>query len=160
MKQRVACALIGLLFLGGTSSPGFAMSGFGMSSSLIGFWSTGANQAVTQIYGCGDNQLCGELAGFPMDHPSDPMPKTWDDRPQCHFVFIRYLSDDGDSWQGTIVNPQSGHSYGAEVQLVPPNQLKLRGFLLVPALGATRIWTRYAGPPPPDDCRMPAGSLN
>jgi uncharacterized protein (DUF2147 family) len=155
MKQRVTRALAGFFILAGLSSPGFAAP-----LSVIGYWSTGRNEAVTQIYSCGDNLLCGELVGFPMDHASNPMPKTWDDQPQCHFVFIRYLRDEGDFWKGTIINPRSGNDYGADVQLAPPNQLKLRGYLLMEAFGATRFWTRYGGPPPPADCRMLPGSLN
>jgi uncharacterized protein (DUF2147 family) len=155
MKQRVMRAIAGFLILAGLSSPSFADS-----PSLIGYWDTGKNQAVTQIYSCGNDLLCGELVGFPMDHASDAMPRTWDHHPQCHFVFIRYLRDDGDAWKGTIINPRSGNSYGAAVQLVSPNLLKVRGFVLLQALGATRYWTRYQGPPPPADCRMAANALS
>lgn len=154
MKQRVTRALASLLLFAGISSPGFAAP-----ADLTGYWSTGTNQAVTQIYSCGDDQLCGELVGFPMDHASDPMPLTWNHQPQCHFVFIRYLREHGDSWKGTIINPRNGNSYGADVRLVSPNQLRLRGYVLFEMLGATRFWNRYAGPPPPADCRMAANSL-
>ena len=61
MKQRVTRALAGFIILIGMSSAGFAAP-----SNLIGYWATGKNQAVTQIYGCGDGLLCGELVGFPM----------------------------------------------------------------------------------------------
>ena len=154
MKQCVTDALLGLLFLISTSLPGFAAP-----PSLIGYWSTGTNQAVTQIYSCGDNLLCGELVGFPMDHASDPMPTTWDHQPQCHFVLIRYLRKQQDSWEGTIINPRSGNGYGADVRLVSPDQLRLRGYVFLQILGASRFWTRYDGPPPPADCRMAPHSL-
>ncbi len=155
MKQRVFGALTVVLFLAGRALPGFAAS-----PGLIGYWETGKNQSVTQIYSCGADLLCGELVGFPMDHASDAMPQTWDHQPQCHFVFIRYLHVQGDAWQGTIINPHTGRSYGAEVSQVAPDELKLRGFVLLPLLGATRLWSRYAGPPPPADCRMAPGSLD
>jgi len=155
MQQRVMRALASLLVFAGLSAPAFADP-----PNLIGYWSTGRNQAVTQIYSCGADLLCGELVGFPMDHASDPMPETWDHQPQCHFVFIRYLKDEGDSWKGTIINPRSGNNYGVAIQLVSPDQLKLRGFVLLQLLGATRFWTRYDGPPPPEDCRMPPHSLD
>jgi uncharacterized protein (DUF2147 family) len=154
MQQRFTRALTGLLIFAGISSPSFAAP-----PTLIGYWATGKNQAVMQIYSCGDNLLCGELVGFPMDHASDAMPTTWNHQPQCHFVFIRYLRDHGGSWKGTIINPRSGNNYGTEVRLVSPNQLRLRGYVLLQMLGATRFWTRYDGPPPPADCRMAAHSL-
>jgi uncharacterized protein (DUF2147 family) len=154
MKQRLMRALAALLLLAGISSPAFAAP-----PNLTGYWDTGTNQAVTQIYPCGDNLLCGELVGFPMDHPTDPMPETWNHQPQCHFVFIRYLQNAGDSWNGTIINPRSGNNYGVAVQLASPDQLKLRGYILFQMLGATRLWNRYNGPPPPADCRMAPHSL-
>ena len=155
MKQRVTRALASSIILIGMSSAGFAAP-----SNLIGYWATGKNQAVTQIYGCGDGLLCGELVGFPMDHASDEMPRTWNHQPQCHFVFIRYLRAHGDSWRGTIINPRSGNNYGVDIRVSAPNLLRLRGYVLLQMLGATRFWTRYNGPPPPADCRMAADSLS
>lgn len=154
VPRFVACAFAALLMVMSLSPPGFAAP-----HDLTGYWTTGKNQAVTQIYSCGADLLCGELVGFPMDHASDAMPQTWDHQPQCHFVFIRYLQDDGDDWKGSIINPRSGNNYGVEVGLVSPNQLRLRGYVLFSVFGATRFWSRYDGPPPPADCRMPAGSL-
>ncbi len=40
-----------------------------------------------------------------------------------------------------------------------PDRLRLRGYFLLPMLGATRFWTRYDGPPPPADCRMDPHAL-
>jgi hypothetical protein len=77
MQPRVTRALTSLLISAGISSPNFAAP-----PNLIGYWATGKNQAVTQIYSCGNNLLCGELVGFPMDHASDAMPKTWNHQPQ------------------------------------------------------------------------------
>jgi len=154
MKQGVMRALVGFVFLVGISRPCFAVP-----PSLTGYWVTGKNEAVTQIYSCGVNLLCGEFVGFPMDHASDAMPETWNNQAQCHFVFIRDLRDEGDTWKGTIINPQSGNNYSAAVKLVSPNQLKLRGYLLLQIFGASRLWSRYQGPPPPADCRMSPHSL-
>jgi uncharacterized protein (DUF2147 family) len=124
-----------------------------------GYWVTGKNQGVVQIYRCGADTLCGALVGFPMDDPSQPLPQTWDHRPQCRFVFIRDLHPRVHSWLGRIINPQSGQAYGAKVRLMSQNQMRLRGYFLLPILGATRFWSRYTGPTPPEDCRMPPHSL-
>ncbi len=155
MKHR-STSIIASLFILACSS----LASSAAPPDLIGDWATGKNQAVTQIYRCGDDLLCGELVGFPMDHATDAMPETWNHQPQCHFVFIRFLSHQGESWKGTIINPRNGNTYGADLRLVSQNQLKLRGYVLLQLLGATRFWTRYDGPPPPADCRMPANSLN
>lgn len=125
-----------------------------------GYWVTGKGQGVVQIYHCGANTLCGALVGFQIDHPSDPTPQTWDHQSQCRFVFIRDLHPRTRAWMGSIINPQSGHRYSAKVRLLSADQLRLRGYFLLPMLGATRFWSRYTGPTPPADCRMPAHSLD
>ena len=125
-----------------------------------GYWVTGKGQGVVQIYSCGEKLLCGALVGFQIDNPKEPTPQTWDHRSQCRFVFIINLHPRTRAWMGSIINPQSGHSYGAKVRLMSPNELRLRGYFLLPMLGATRFWTRYTGPTPPADCRMPPHSLD
>jgi uncharacterized protein (DUF2147 family) len=124
-----------------------------------GYWVTGKDEAVVQIYRCGPNTLCGALVGFPIDDPGKPMPETWNHEPQCRFVFIRDLHPRTRAWFGKIINPQSGHTYGAKVRLMSQDQVRLRGYFLLPMLGATRFWSRYTGPTPPADCRLPAHSL-
>ncbi len=125
----------------------------------IGYWITGKDQAVVQIYSCREDVLCGALVGFPMDHANDPMPKTWNHQSQCRFVFVRNLRPRGHSWVGTIIDPRNGQSYSVEARITAPDQLRLRGYVLLEMLGSTRFWTRYNGPPPPADCRMPPHSL-
>jgi uncharacterized protein (DUF2147 family) len=119
-----------------------------------GFWSTGPKQAVVQIYDCGSGHLCGALVGFALDGPADPTPHLWNGASQCRFVFISGLRPRTRAWFGGITDPRSGHHYSAKVRLMSPNRLRLRGYFLLPMLGATRFWTRYEGPPPPPDCRM------
>ncbi len=119
-----------------------------------GLWSTGPNQAVVQIYDCGTHNLCGALVGFALDGPADPTPHIWNGTSQCRFVFIRGLRPRTRAWFGGIIDPQNGHHYSAKIRLMSPDRLRLRGYFLLPMLGATRFWTRYEGPPPPADCRM------
>jgi uncharacterized protein (DUF2147 family) len=124
-----------------------------------GFWVTGPNQGLVQIYACGPNTLCGALVGFPMDHSTDKTPETWSGLSQCRYVFIRDLHPGTNTWGGRITDPQSGRSYDVKLRLISPSELWLRGYLILPMLGSTRHWMRYEGPPPPADCRMPAHSL-
>jgi uncharacterized protein (DUF2147 family) len=123
-----------------------------------GYWSTGPDQAVVQIYSCGPDTLCGALVGFALT-PTDPTPQTWNHRSQCRFVFITNLHPRTRAWFGGIIDPQNGHHFGAKVRLMAPNRLRLRGYFLLPMLGSTRFWSRYEGPTPPADCRMGPHSL-
>ena len=154
MHKRFTLGL-GLLALAALARPAAAAP-----PDPTGLWSTGKDQAVVQIYHCGTNTLCGALVGFPIDHPGDALPQTWNHKSQCRFVFIRDLHPRTRAWMGSIINPQSGHQYSAKIRLISQNQLRLRGYFLLPVLGATRFWSRYEGPPPPADCRMPAHSLD
>ncbi|MCB8880300.1 DUF2147 domain-containing protein [Acidisoma cellulosilytica] len=124
-----------------------------------GYWVTGKGEGVVQIYPCGGDARCGALVGFQIDHPQDPTPQTWDHHSQCRFVFIVNLHPRTRAWMGSIIDPKSGHHYSAKVRVMSANQLRLRGYFLLPMLGATRFWTRYTGPTPPADCRMPPNSL-
>lgn len=150
---------ISLISLGLLAFTALARPAVAAPPDPTGLWVTGKDEAVVQIYSCGENTLCGALVGFPIDHPGDALPQTWDHRSQCRFVFIRGLHPRTRAWMGSIINPQSGHSYSAKVRLMDHDNLRLRGYFLLPMLGATRFWTRYQGPTPPADCRMPAHSL-
>jgi uncharacterized protein (DUF2147 family) len=48
-----------------------------------------------------------------------------------------------DVWEkGTIYNPENGKTYKCKMTLVAPNRLEVRGYVGIPLLGATSIWTR------------------
>jgi uncharacterized protein (DUF2147 family) len=147
--RALGVAIFGLLAMGlGTGEARAA------PRDLTGFWSTGPHQAVVQIYACGPRTLCGALVGFALDGPADPTPQTWNHLSQCRFTFITGLHPRTRAWFGHITDPQNGHRFSAKVRLMAPDRLRLRGYVLLPMLGATRFWTRYQGPPPPADCRM------
>ncbi len=53
---------------------------------------------------------------------------------------------------GTIMDPRNGSVYSAQMELSPDGQkLSVRGFLGLPMLGETQVWTRL-----PDDSIAPA----
>jgi uncharacterized protein (DUF2147 family) len=145
----------------------FSLVALGLGASVAeaappdpsGFWSTGPHQAVVQIYDCGSHNLCGALVGFALDGPADQTPQTWSGASQCRFVFISGLRPRTRAWFGSITDPQNGHHYSAKIRLMSPGRLRLRGYFLLPMLGATRFWTRYEGPPPPADCRLDPHAL-
>jgi uncharacterized protein (DUF2147 family) len=139
-------------------APGKARADQPRTPNAIGYWALEQNQGVVQIYSCGWQILCGALVGFEFDHPTDPMPTTWNHRSQCDFVFITGLQPHGNAWVGRIMNPKSGHSYDARVFLAAPGILKLRGYFLIQSLGRTQTWTRFPGIPPAG-CRMAPGDF-
>lgn len=48
-----------------------------------------------------------------------------------------------ENWDsGTIYNPGNGKTYKCKLSFSKPNQLKVRGYIGVPALGQTEYWTK------------------
>jgi len=44
--------------------------------------------------------------------------------------------------EGTIYNPGDGRTYRANVRLLPDGRLRLRGYVGIPLIGKTEIWSR------------------
>jgi uncharacterized protein (DUF2147 family) len=122
--------------------------------SPVGRWLTENGNGVIEIAPCG-SALCGRIAGIEVDHPDDPMPHDWRGRSQCGLAIITGAVWSGDGWRGDIIDPRDGASYHATLKVDAAGQLRLRGYVLVPLLGSTQVWTRY-DEPLPSDCRLPA----
>lgn len=55
---------------------------------------------------------------------------------------------------GTVHNPEDGHTYRARLTLDNPDRLVLRGYVWVPLLGRSTVWTRYKPEEPRADERQ------
>jgi len=66
------------------------------------------------------------------------------DRPLIGLSLFAGFEYDGDGrWKGgTIYDPNSGKTYRCIVTIVDSDTLKVRGYVGVPLLGRTEIWTR------------------
>ena len=114
--------------------------------SPIGLWLTQNQGGVIRIDRC-DEALCGKIAGIVFDHPDDAMPLDSRGQPQCGLTIIEHTTSDVQGvWSGRITDPRDGSTYDAQIRLAGHDRLLLRGYLVVPLLGQTQIWTRYAGP--------------
>jgi uncharacterized protein (DUF2147 family) len=107
-----------------------------------------------RIAPCGE-ALCAEIAGTILDNRDDPDPKDYQDRTQCHLRIVADARPHGepDVWQGHILDPRDGSTYGVKLWLLPSGDLALRGYLGISLFGQTQTWTRYPGTVPPD-CRL------
>jgi len=127
--------------------------------SPIGVWLTQDHGGVIAISACGD-RLCARIVGVVLDHPSDPIPVDSRGMSQCGLALISdaRLARPG-LWKGHILDPRNGDVFSVELNLDAHGRLALRGYLGVPLLGRTEIWTRFTGAVP-SDCRMTAGRRN
>jgi uncharacterized protein (DUF2147 family) len=125
---------------------------------LAGLWLTQDHDGVIGVEPCGE-RLCARIVGFFLDHPTDPTPVDYRGVSQCHLPLISDAEQiEPNLWKGHIIDPRNGSVYRAEMSLNPDGNLALRGYLGIPLLGQTQIWTRYAGTVS-EDCRLtqPAG---
>jgi uncharacterized protein (DUF2147 family) len=112
--------------------------------SPLGTWFTANGHGVVAIDRCGD-ALCGRIVGIERK-PAEPMPTDVDGRPQCGLTIITNERPQVDgTWLGQVTDPRDGGVYQAKLWLDAQGNLRLRGFIGIPALGATQTWHRFNG---------------
>ena len=110
----------------------------------VGNWSTANGHGVIAIAQCGD-ALCGRIVGIDR-RPGDPMPTDVSGRSQCGLTIItNERPDAGDTWLGEVTDPRDGGTYQAKLWLDEAGNLRLRGFIGIPLLGATQVWHPFTG---------------
>jgi uncharacterized protein (DUF2147 family) len=133
-----------------------AMTGGALAQDggIAGRWLTEDGKGVIAIEPCGSS-LCGKIdwmkppatakpEDVPRDkHNHDPARRQ---QPICGLRIIYGFHPDGDnsrSWlAGNIYDPESGETYHANITLEDRNHLRLRGYIGIPLLGESQIWTR------------------
>lgn len=148
--MRLACLAapaLGVLFLG---SPCRAAG----QDAPVGRWLTQDGKAVIAIEPCGAS-LCGRIVGIARDKPTDPIPTDNLGRSQCGLVIIRdAVPDGGSEWKAEIIDPRDGSVYRARMHLDEQRHLRVRGYIVLPVLGRTQVWTPFTRPIP-ESCRLP-----
>jgi uncharacterized protein (DUF2147 family) len=112
--------------------------------AILGKWLTESGHGVIQIVRC-ENALCGRIVGIDRT-PSEPMPTDVTGRSQCGLNIISEVAQGEDNaWYGRIVDPRDGASYHAKLWVDSDGRLNLRGYVGIPLLGSTQVWSRFAG---------------
>ncbi|MCY4451564.1 MAG: DUF2147 domain-containing protein [Immundisolibacterales bacterium] len=119
------------------------------ANDIVGRWETGESRV--DIYACGD-LLCGRIAELdePLDENGKPKldvnnPDTaLRSRPILGMDLIAGFSRAGKrKWEdGTIYDPRDGKTYKCVIKLQRNGSLKVRGYVGIPLLGKTVVWTR------------------
>jgi uncharacterized protein (DUF2147 family) len=120
-----------------------------------GWWVDQTGKAGIVIAPCGAN-LCGNIEW--LKAPLDPQgqPKTdihnpqaaLQSRPICGLAMLGGFAPDGSGgWTGGwVYDPEAGKIYKAEMHLAADGTLHLRGYIGIPMLGRTAVWTRPPAP--------------
>ena len=112
---------------------------------IEGAWLTEDGGGVIDIEPCG-SQYCGRIVGLAAAASAKPLPKDANGNSRCGLRIVHGLAEtDPGEWTGKITNPEDGQTYSARLSVDDRGRLHLRGYVLVPLLGQTQIWTRYGG---------------
>jgi uncharacterized protein (DUF2147 family) len=151
MKRAISILLLTFLLL-----VSFALAAD--EDQVLGLWITPDNDCKIEIFKCG-NKYCGRIAWlkepyYPADDDGGMAGRPIVDRENLNpdlrtrpliglqmmegFVYMGK-----NVWEkGTIYNPENGRTYRCKMTLSTPTHLEIRGFIGIPLLGGTSIWTR------------------
>lgn len=115
-----------------------------------GYWLTEKKGVIVKLYECGE-ALCGQTVwmkkmrhkdGTPRLDAKNPDP-TLRDRHWCGVTAITGLKPKGDgAWAGgEVYDPKTGETFDFDLTAVGET-VKVRGYLGLPLLGKSEIWTR------------------
>jgi uncharacterized protein (DUF2147 family) len=126
-------------------------SGTALAESPVGVWDTG--KANVRIYDCG-GKLCGRITSLHKPKNPDGTDKVDAHNPdpakrKRKIVGLHILrgfvqdKDEANYWtRGRIYNPEDGDVYKCTLTLRKDGKLRVRGYVGIPLLGKTQIWTR------------------
>lgn len=128
-----------------------------------GLWLTEKKGLIVDLYECGEGRLCGRTVwmkkmvgkdGAPRLDVKNPDPALRD-RHWCGIEVITGLEEKDGRWTGgKVYDPKTGQTF--DFELSPAGErLEARGYLGVPLLGKTEVWTR-AEAEERDFCHAPA----
>ena len=120
-----------------------------LAEDIVGLWDAG--ESHVEIYSCGE-LLCGRIAKLDEPLDEDGKEKLDTNNPETALRSRTLLGMDliaGFSragkrkWEdGTIYDPRDGKTYKCVMKLQRDGTLKVRGYVGVPLLGKTVVWTR------------------
>jgi uncharacterized protein (DUF2147 family) len=147
MRRR--CILFAMLVAAPVAAGAVA---FAAASTPHGVWQTQNGKARIRLHDCGV-ALCGRIVWMQTPTRPDGTPKRDSNNPDPAkrgrpVVGLRILSgltrdrSNPRLWTGgRVYSPQSGRTYGLQIELLDGGRLEVRGYLGVPSLGGSQIWT-------------------
>ncbi len=124
--------------------------------SILGSWLTEDRGGVVTFRPCPAG-VCGTVDGVTAFQPNGGPPLDYRGQSRCHLQIVPDLREDepGD-WSGHITNPDDGKTYNIKISLDIQGRLAMRGYIGIPLLGRTTMWTRFMGLLTPD-CHIRGG---
>jgi len=151
----VRLLLLALLTGSLASLPAAAATG---GDAITGLWEVADGGGRIEISRCGAG-YCGAIAwlreplyppddkdgmgGRPLLDRENPQKKLRS-RPQLGLQIMAGYTFQGDNFwdNGSIYNTENGKTYRSNITLLSHNRLELRGYIGIPLLGGSTVWTR------------------
>ncbi len=124
-----------------------------LANCVKGQWIPPEEDSRLEVYDCGDNRICGRIIWLREPNQEDGTPKVDTlnlneaerGRPVLGMIFLSDFvldSNKHNRWKsGKIYNPRNGRLYKATMT-IKGDVLKVRGYVGVPLIGETQVWTR------------------
>jgi uncharacterized protein (DUF2147 family) len=125
---------------------------------VVGLWWTQDREGVIAIAPCGGVDsasgapvMCGTIVGqIEPIRPDGSRAVDIHGVPHCGLRILHDAHQEPDgTWRGRITNPDDGTDWRCEFR-TDGAALLLRGYILVPLLGQTQVWTAYHGTVSPE----------
>ena len=124
------------------------------AADVFGHWLTENQKAIVEITPCGQS-ACGNIVWMAEPNGPDGLPKTDKNNPDaslasrtiCNMAMIGDFTNDGNGeWSnGFIYDPEGGDVYKSKMRLTEEGNLYVRGYVGIPLLGKSQVWTRETG---------------
>jgi uncharacterized protein (DUF2147 family) len=124
--------------------------------TILGSWLTEDRGGVVTLRPCSAG-VCGTVDGVTAFQPNGGPPLDYRGQSRCHLQIVPDLhQDDPGHWSGHITNPDDGKTYNIKISLDERGRLAMRGYIGIPLLGRTTLWSRFNGRLTPD-CHIQPG---
>lgn len=127
-----------------------ATAGADDGDALVGTWLVEKKNAKVKIYKCKD-KYCGQIVWLQEPNYPDGTPKIDKQNPDekmktreimgMTMLWNFAYEGDGEFADGRIYNAEEGKTYKCKMTL-KGDSLEVRGYVGIPALGKTQVWTR------------------
>lgn len=124
------------------------------SADVFGHWLTENKKAIVNVTPCGSS-ACGNIVWMAEPLTPEGQPKVDANNPDaalkarkiCGMAMIGDFTKDSEGeWSnGFIYDPEGGDIYKSKMRLTEEGNLYVRGYVGIPLLGKSQIWTRETG---------------
>jgi uncharacterized protein (DUF2147 family) len=123
-----------------------------LAQQVLGVWTPEERDSEIEIAICEGGKICGRIISLtePLNEEgterldiNNKDASLWS-RPIMGLELLTGFAADGETkWKGgRIYNPRDGKTYKSTLTLNADGTLKVRGYIGIPALGQTQLWSR------------------